>query len=41
MLLFDKIIFLFNKQDVYIGYSIEEVSKVITVNIERWVFYGI
>lgn len=31
MFLFDKIIFFFNKEDIYIGYSIEDVSKITSI----------
>jgi hypothetical protein len=31
MSLFDKISYLFNKEDVYIGYSLDEVSKIIGI----------
>lgn len=37
--LFDEIIFLFNKEDVYIGYSIEDVSKIICVLKENNIKY--
>jgi len=39
MFLFNKIIFLFIKEDVYIGYSIEEVSKVINILKENNIKY--
>jgi len=39
MFLFNKIIFLFIKEDVYIGYSIEEVSKVINILKENNIQY--
>ena len=37
--LFDEIIFLFNKEDIYIGYSIEDVSKIIGVLKENNIKY--
>jgi|GEM_PF-380747 len=40
MHLFDKLIFFFNKQDVYIGYSIEEVAKVINIFKENDIKYA-
>lgn len=40
MQLFDKLIFFFNKQDVYIGYSIEEVAKVINILKENNIKYA-
>ena len=39
MFLFNKIIFLFIKEDVYIGFSIEEVSKVINILKENNIKY--
>jgi hypothetical protein len=31
MSLFDKISYMFNKEDVYIGYSLDEVSKILNI----------
>lgn len=31
MFLFDEIMFLLNKEDVYIGYSIEDVSNIVGI----------
>ena len=39
MSLVDKLIFLFNKEDIYIGYSIEEVSKIISILRENNIEY--
>lgn len=39
MFLFDRIIFLFNKEEIYIGYSIEEVSKIISTLTENNIKY--
>ena len=39
MSLLDRLIFLFNKEDVYIGYSIEEVSKIICILKENNIEY--
>ncbi len=39
MFLFSKIIFLFIKEEVYIGYSIEEVSKIINILKENNIKY--
>lgn len=40
MFLFDKIMFLFDKEDVYIGYSIDEVSKIINILNENSIKYA-
>lgn len=37
--IFDEIMFLFNKEDIYIGYSIEDVSKIIGVLKENNIKY--
>lgn len=39
MFLFEKIIFFFNKEDVYIGYSMDEVSKIINILNENNIKY--
>lgn len=39
MSLFDEIIFFFNKQDIYIGYSIDEVAIIINVLINNKIKY--
>lgn len=39
MFLLDKIMFLFNKEDVYIGYSIDEVSKILNILNENNIKY--
>lgn len=39
MVLIDKIIYLFTKQDIYIGYSIDEVSKIINILNENNIKY--
>lgn len=39
MFLFDRIMFLFNKEEIYIGYSIEDVSKIISTLTENNIKY--
>jgi hypothetical protein len=39
MLLLDKILFLFNKEDIYIGYSIDEVAKITSILKENNINY--
>lgn len=39
MFLFDEIMFLLNKEDVYIGYSIEDVSNIVGILKENNIKY--